>query len=102
MMRRISPGRFTGAVRVAESASRIRRALGCVSACPICESVFSVEGKFSFEGSVPWADARSAAVVSRTVRRRKQVFFMNSGIGVDGKDNQYFRLRKMNNPNPRK
>ena len=49
-----------------------------------------------------WADARSAAVVSKTVRRRKQVFFMNLELGVDSKDNQYFRLRKMNNPNLRK
>jgi hypothetical protein len=52
--------------------------------------------------SLFWADARSAAVVSKTVRRRKQVFFMNLELGVDSKDNQYFRLRKMNNPNLRK
>ena len=102
MMRRISPGRFTGAVKAEVSAIRTCLAFGCASACPICESVVSVDGKFSFEVSVFWADARSAAVVSKTVRRRKQVFFMNLELGVDSKDNQYFRLRKMNNPNPRK
>ena len=102
MMRRISPGRFTGAARAEVSAIRTCLAFGCASACPTCESVVSVDGKFSFEVSLFWADARSAAVVSKTVRRRKQVFFMNLELGVDSKDNQYFRLRKMNNPNPRK
>ena len=61
-----------------------------------------LDGKFYFDVSLFLADALSAAVVIKTVRIRKQVFFMNLELGVDSKDNQYFRLRKMNNPNPRK